>query len=192
MAQFCAFEPGIEVNGQTILSVVKGAGVFEQTARKFLAKHGLVDVEDRGDKWYSQQAWLDTFKDIQTIVGRQTVYLIGKKIPESAIFPPHIKTIEDALASIDVAYHLNHRRGGRVMFEPATGKMLEGIGHYGYALAEPGHAVLVCENPYPCHFDRGIITTMAHRFVPTAKITHDDTKPCRERGADACTYHVTW
>lgn len=190
--QFKAMESGIEVNGQTILSVVKGAGVFEQTARKYLANHNLGDVKDSGDAWYPQQNWLDTFSEIQTTVGKQTVFLIGKKIPESAIFPPHIKTIEDALASIDVAFHLNHRKGGKVMFDMNTGKMLEGIGHYGYNLAAPKHAVLVCENSYPCHFDRGIITTMALRFDANALITHDDAAPCREKGGDSCTYHVKW
>lgn len=192
MAQFVAFEQGVEVNGQTILSVVKGAGVFEQTARKFLGNHGLGDVQDSGDAWYPQQAWLDSFKEIQSTVGTKTVFLIGKKIPESAIFPPQIQTIEDALASIDVAYHLNHRKGGKVLFNPETGQMGEGSGHYGYRLAEPKHAVLVCENPYPCHFDRGIITTMALRFDLDATIEHDDGAPCREKGADSCTYHVRW
>lgn len=190
--QFKAMTSGIEVNGQTILSVVKGAGVFEQTARKYLANHNLGEVKDSGDAWYSQQDWLDTFQEIQTTVGRQTVFLIGKKIPETAIFPPQIQTIEDALASIDVAYHLNHRKDRKVMFDPATGRMLEGIGHYGYKLAEPKHSVLVCENPYPCHFDRGIITTMAYRFDFDAKVVHDDAAPCRDKGGESCTYHVRW
>ena len=29
---------------------------------------------------------------------------------------------------------------------------------------EKSNALMVCENPYPCHFDRGIITTMARRL----------------------------
>jgi hypothetical protein len=72
MAQFVPFEGGIEVNGQTILAVVKGAGVFESAARKLLASHGLARVEDRGDVWYSQQSWLDTFRDIHRTVGVKT------------------------------------------------------------------------------------------------------------------------
>jgi hypothetical protein len=190
--QFKSFEPGIEVNGQTILSVVKGASVFEQTARKFLANNGLADVKDRGDAWYPQQAWLDTFAEIQNTVGRQTVFLIGKKIPESAEFPPHIKTIEDALASINIAYHMNHRKGAQVMFNPATGSMLEGIGHYGYKPDGERRAVLQCENPYPCNFDRGIITTMALRFCDSAVVEHDNSAPCRDKGDASCTYRVRW
>lgn len=190
--QFQAFEPGIEVNGTTIYSVIKGAGVFEKTAFRFLAANGLDNVENSADAWYPQQAWLSTFQEMQKTVGRQTVFLIGKKIPESAVFPPHIRTIEDALASIDVAYHMNHRKGGKVMFDPATGKMLEGIGHYAMKLVGPKEALLTCPNPYPCHFDRGIITTMAIRFNDQAEVRHLDDKPCREQGADSCQYRVVW
>lgn len=27
-------------------------------------------------------------------------------------------------------------------------------------------AIMNCKNPYPCNFDRGIITTMARKFRP--------------------------
>jgi hypothetical protein len=190
--QFKAFESGIEVNGTTIFSVVKGAGVFENTAARFLTANGLPDVKNSADAWYPQQAWLETFREMQSTVGRQTVFLIGKKIPETAVFPPHIVTITDALGSIDVAYHMNHRKGGKVMFDPATGKMLEGIGHYAMKSTGPTEAVLTCQNPYPCHFDRGIITAMAWRFKDHADIRHVDEKPCREKGAESCEYVVRW
>ncbi len=191
MAEFQAFEPDIEVNGATILSVVKGAAVFENTARKFLADNGLSNVEDSPDTWYPQQAWLDTFRALKTVVGNRTVYLIGKRIPESASFPPSIHTIEDALASIDIAYHMNHRRKGQVMFNPETGQMLEGIGHYTLKLEGPGQATVVCDNPYPCEFDRGIVTAMAERFQSLAEVTHAE-GDCREKHGQCCAYRVTW
>jgi hypothetical protein len=192
MSQFQALEQGIEVNGQTILSVVKGASVFESTARKILAKYGLEKAKDLPDAWYPQQAWLDTFHEIQNVIGKKTMFIIGKKIPESAVFPPHIKSVEDALAAIDVAYHLNHRKNGQVMFDLETGKMLDGIGHYEFKPGGGFSGTVVCKNPYPCSFDRGIITTMADRFSAGANVTHDDSAPCRETGADSCTYQVTW
>jgi hypothetical protein len=79
------------------------------------------------------------------------------------------------------------------MFDPVTGQMLEGIGHYVYQAVEgKKEIVMTCENPYPCRFDLGIIKGMAQRFEPTASITHDTTKGCRKKGAESCTYVVTW
>ncbi len=121
----------------------------------------------------------------------------GKKIPESAVFPPDVKDIVSGLKSIDVAYHMNHSNGmGELLFNPnnAPGnQIIEGIGHYEYNPGQDNrHAVIVCKNPYPCEFDRGIITTMARRFEQGSSVQHDDTKPCRKKGADSCTYSVSW
>ncbi len=192
MAQFECFAEGIEVNGQTIWSVIRGAGVFQNTARKFLAENGLPDVKDSGDAWYPQQAWLDTFRALKEAVGPKTLFLIGKKIPESAEFPPEIQTIQAALGSIDVAFHMNHRRDGKVLFDPATGTMGEGIGHYQVVEMNDRSATLRGHNSYPCAFDRGIVTAMAERFATAPTVEHDDGAPCREKGDDSCTYHVRW
>ena len=33
---------------------------------------------------------------------------------------------------------------------------------------------------------------MATRFAPRAQATHVETSPCRKKGADSCTYAVSW
>ena len=109
-----------------------------------------------------------------------------------AFRPPEIDNIEAALASIDVAYHMNHRIQGEVLFDPATGIMKEGIGHYRYQPGGDRGGVMVCETPYPSEFDRGIITGTARRWRPTVEVTLDESKPTRKRGADSCTYLVKW
>lgn len=194
MAEFAGFEEGIEVNGETVLSIVDGMGAFRYRAVELLAQHGIVDPTP--GQWYPQQAWLDAFRSISERIGTNTLYAIGRKIPANAQFPPQIETIEDALASIDVAYHMNHRRGGQVMFDPATGAMLEGIGHYVYEKKGPKHLRVTGENPYPCDFDRGIVIAMAERFRPAEamllRVSHAIEGPCRRRGDDACIYDVTW
>ena len=108
MVQFVAFAPNVEVNGQTVLSVVDGLNPFRMLALRILSGHGIVDPKP--GEWYSQQAWLDAFKHISEKVSA-TLYKIGLQIPENADFPPDVDTIEKALASIDVAYHMNHRGG---------------------------------------------------------------------------------
>lgn len=82
---------------------------------------------------------------------------------------------------------------GEPMFNPASGAMAEGIGHYGYEhVAGQNKLVSVCENPYPCAFDLGILTVMAERFESSARVAHDGAQPCRKRGANSCTYSITW
>ena len=194
MAQFKAFQPGIEVNGATILAVVKGMGAFTKTAYDLLDQVGLKDVKDDMNAWYSQTLWLEAFQLIAEKTGAKTLYAIGLKIPESAEFPPDIDTVPKALSSIDVAYHMNHRSsGGEVLFNPATGKMLEGIGHYVFNTIDDNSGIMVCENPYPDEFDRGIVYAVAKKFAGTfAKVDIDSSKPTRSGGADSTEMLVKW
>ncbi len=177
MAQFVAFAPGVEVNGTTVMSISAGMGAL---AAPILAAHGLGQTQPHD--WYPQQAWLDAFKEIaQSATKICDLVSIGMRIPENAIFPPDIDSIESALMAIDVAYHMNHRGGE--------------IGCYRATLAGDHQMDLVCQNPYPCDFDFGIISGMSRRFCPKGlhvRVYHDDEAPCRQRGADSCTYHVIW
>jgi hypothetical protein len=179
MTQFVALSVDVEVNGEAVLSAVAGMGAMKITAIELLKKFGI--VHPMPGEWYPQQAWLDAFKEIAEKIGSSTLYRIGLKIPEFARFPLEIDGVENALRAIDVAYHMNHRGGS--------------IGDYKLTLVGPREAVLVCENPYPCDFDRGIIEAMARRCKPAGSfvsVKHDDGRPCRKAGADSCTYHVTW
>jgi hypothetical protein len=194
--QFRAFEPGIEVKGQTVWAVIDAFDHFKQIPTRILAAEGigttgadgLLQVDSNG--WYSQEAWLRAFERIATEVGESKLHAIGLRVPLNAQFPPRIETIFDAIGSIDVAYHMHHRKGGRVMYDGATRTMLAGIGHYGFERIGPQEIRSVCDNPYPCSFDRGIITTMARRFERGAVVEHDERAPCRRRGANSCTYRV--
>ena len=109
MAQFKAIVPGVEVCGAAVLSVVEGMDLSQTMALRILKAHGIENPKK--DSWHSQQAWLDAFREISEKVGPATLRRIGTKIPETALWPPTVRTIEDAMASIDVAYHMNHRGG---------------------------------------------------------------------------------
>jgi hypothetical protein len=196
--QFKAFEPDIEVNGQTVYSVVDALGSFKKLAHEILLSVGIGSMSDNGyeikmDGWYSQESWLKAFERVAKDIGDLTLKQIGTRIPANAIFPAWVKNIDSAIKSIDIAYHMNHRKKGVIMFDPNTGKMLEGIGHYGYErITNENMIISKCENPYPDAFDHGIITTMAKRFELRANVIHDDSKECRKNGAESCTYIVTW
>lgn len=192
MVMYKVFEEGIEVNGRTIYAIVNALLPIKFIVRKIFLDVGLPDLKDIGtNEWYLQQKWLDAFKLIADKAGPHTLMSIGEKIPDNALFPSKINDIEESLKSIDVAYHLNHRNSkGQILFE--NGEFIEGIGHYAFEKVADNKAIIVCNNPYNCDFDKGIITRMAKRFEKEALVVHDDQKGCRKLGSDSCTYYVVW
>ena len=192
MAQFESFDDRVEVNGQTVAAVLDAMQGFTESARRFLAKSGIGDP--LADAWYPQQAWLDAFREISETIGPTTLRAIGRSIPDNAAFPPGIDGIVAALASIDVAYHMNHRIEGTPLFDPRTGAMREGIGHYAVEQPGPSEVIVRCANPYPCDFDYGIVDAMSRRFKPKGSrvvIEHVEGE-CRKAGAERCNYRVRW
>jgi hypothetical protein len=179
MAQFQSYSPQVMVNGQTVLSVINGMGAFKESASRILQRHGISSPAPAG--WYPQQAWLNAFREIATTIGAKTLYQIGLSIPRNARFPPGINGIENALESLDVAYHLNHRGGE--------------IGHYTLAKTGPSQGIMTCRNPYPCEFDHGLIYAVANQFKPAGsllRVQHDPAKPCRAKEGDSCTFLLSW
>jgi hypothetical protein len=179
MVQFKAFASGTEVNGQTVLSCVAAMGAFKNTALHILAEHGIPNPKP--GQWYSQQLWLNALKTIAGSIGENTLLQIGKRTLKNADWPPGTDSIEKALASIDVVYHMNHRKG-----EP---------GHYHFEKTRDGAGKMTCSNPYPCNFDTGVLEAVAERFGSRdllVIVRHDDSQPCRKKGANSCTYLVSW
>jgi hypothetical protein len=179
VAQFKALAPGVQVTGAAVLAVVAELDDLRRIGLRILAGHGIEAPEH--DKWYPQQAWLDAFQELAEKTGRATLKAIGRRIPDTALWPREGYSIPAALASIDVAYHMNHRGGE--------------IGHYGFTRTGDRSAMMVCDNPYPCDFDLGIVERTAGKFSPpgtTPSVRHDDSRPCRREGAESCTYLVDW
>ncbi|MDR3578010.1 MAG: hypothetical protein P4L50_29445 [Anaerolineaceae bacterium] len=179
MAQFEALAPEVEVNGPTILSFIKGMGAFKDMFEKILADNGILEPNE--GCWYSQQNWLDAFKEIANKTGPATLKKIGMNIPQTANWPSKIDSIQKALESIDVAYHMNHRGGE--------------IGHYRFEKVNDRSSRIICDNPYPCDFDRGLIEATAIKFAKVSEYPicmHENPQTCRKTGAVKCKYLVTW
>jgi hypothetical protein len=196
--QFKPFEPNIEVNAPTVYSIIAGLGYFTNLSRRYFSEVGIGTVKNKEliidmNAWYSQAAWLQAFENIAKTVGDRVLFNIGLSIPKNAPFPPWVVDIDTGVKAIDVAYHMNHRKKGIPLFDSQSGVMREGIGHYGYErVAGQNKIISVSNNPYPCAFDKGIITAMVQKFNPNAVVTHDDHKECRNQGADTCTFYITW
>lgn len=179
MAQYKPFATNVEVNGETVLATVNSFPEFmRDAAMQMLASKGIMNPAP--GNWYKQEAWLESFKEIAEKYGTNTLFEIGKSIPANAKFPPEIDNIEKALTSIDIAYHMNHRNGD--------------IGFYKMASHDTATKTIVmhCKNPYPCDFDRGIITAMSRKFIAGVKIELDTTKASRKDGADDSWYIVKY
>ena len=194
--QFKAIEPGIEISGEAVGATVDGFKKYPTVAMKYLVKFGFVkNQSDQVNRsaWFPHENWLHVFEGIANEVGPHSLYRIGKTIPENAIFTPHVNDIFSGIGSLDVAYHMNHRKNGVVMFNPETGVMLEGIGHY-RCTPNPAEKKIVCvaENPYGCDMDRGIYAALATRFESSARTVHDEEAPCRKKGGESCTYVILW
>lgn len=198
MTDFAPFSR-LSVSGSstiTIVDAVKGFSVLVDELMKAMNiqtrnAEGKPVVDPKA--WYPLDAYMPVYKKIETLLGGRGLEKVGSMIPQFADFPSNIRDIHSALASIDVAYHMNHRLDGEVMFNPATGEMLEGIGHVRYKpVAGKNEIVMVSDELYPCRFNVGIIRGMAQRFEPTATLTHGPEQSCRLRGAPACTYVVKW
>ncbi|HZI02615.1 MAG TPA: hypothetical protein VEZ71_01255 [Archangium sp.] len=187
-----------QVLGANLQIVIDGFGSFTLIAHRILLEEGLGTdagsgtVKFQADKWYSLDLWLNALRRIGNEFGHALLHQSGMTTPKNAVFPPTVTDIRSALQCIDIAYHMNHAVLGEPMFNPATGQMLEGIGHYGYSHAA-GTSLITIESttPYPCDFDQGIIIAMAQRFQSSAVLTHDVSR-CRKHGSDRCTYHVAW
>lgn len=182
MAQFVSFDPAVKVIGQSILLFANAMDFGKEERIEILEKHGLVNLDPT--QWYDLQKWLDAFKELSEGMWASTLFIIGKEIPGNAKFPPQIDSIEKALYSINIAYHMNHSQGN--------------IGIYDVTMfdAVQRKAEMVCRNPYPSDFDRGILAAMAERFKPAdsiaTEVTLDLSKESRLNGADSCTYLISW
>ncbi|MFP2905942.1 hypothetical protein ACLESD_12960 [Pyxidicoccus sp. 3LFB2] len=190
---------GITVSGASALAILDAVKSFSVLVNELLQVMKLQTRDASGapfvdpKAWYPAENYLPVYKKIDTLLGGRGLEKVGSYVPQNAIFPPDIQDLHKALAAIDVAYHMNHRKDGKPMFDPATGQMLEGIGHYQFhPTAGKNEAVLVSDTPYPCRFDLGLIKGMARRFQLQAETTHAPHPGCRLKGAASCTYVVTW
>jgi hypothetical protein len=179
VAVFRAYDPKVEVSGESVLSFIEGVGTYAPTAKKMLGENGISDP--KAGLWYSQQSFLNGFKQIAEKTGPMVLKSIGKSVPEHAKWPASVNSIETGLSSIEVAYHMNHRNGQ--------------IGNYKLTKTGPRAMTMVCDNPYPDYFDFGIIEAVARKFSkPGEKVKAkiDDSKSQRDNGAESTTYIVEW
>lgn len=183
MATYEAFDPNVEINGQTVLTIVEEAmGLFSEEYRSraldALAEEGISEPDP--DEWYPQQAWLNAFETIADDLQPHVLDRLGEALPDVAEWPNDFDDVPAGIESIGDAYERNHRGGE--------------IGSYEFSAGDGHTGTVTCNNPYPCQFDRGLIRGVAQKYAPVdAFVFVEETgETCRRNGEDTCTYTVHW
>lgn len=188
---------GVEVRGEVLAGTVDAMGSYRARAHVIMGKLGVMSVQ--AGHWYPLEVLLTTFEKIEDAAGARTMRRIGATVASTAVWPEGIDSLDKALSSIDVAYHMNHRRDGRELFDASTGKIVEGgLGHDVFYPAKAGErtAVYVCGSFYPDQFDLGMAEVLANKFKPAGadKVTVeiDASAPTRKNGGANTTYLIRW
>jgi hypothetical protein len=92
------------------------------------------------------QQWLDALGEIQAKVGSDVLRTVGAMIVENALFPDRFDTVESVLLALDEIYYMNHRGN---------------VGHYRCHRLDGDVVEVVCDTPYPRHFERGLVEGIA-------------------------------
>lgn len=129
------------------------------------------------DTAYSAAKYIDTLRSIETDMSAQVLRKVGRFMMENAKWPTNIENLEQGLASINIAYRMNHTPNAKA-----------DIGEYKFKKMDDNTYEIHCDNPYPCSLDLGIITGVTNAFDRKAFVSHGD--GCREKGGTQCVYTI--
>lgn len=180
----------VKSSGDAIGAFIDALGSYHQVGIEIFARYGIIDPKP-GD-WYITHKVLKAYQEVEQKLGRTTIFSIGEKIPSNAVFPPEIDSIEKALFSINIAYHMNHSINSVIMFDPNTGTIQDGIGNYVVKILGDGEAEITSDTPYPTAFDEGIIFAIAQRFNEASLVTVQEDRSFRSKGGNEDVYLVQW
>lgn len=183
-------------SGAIIRAYFDAFKTFPGTPRNIFVKQGLGRVDPSGEFEIVDAAPLDkliaALNELFQLVGPQKAFEMGTHVVNHATTPSGATDIVTAMQLFDAGYHLNHIKDGAPMYDPETGTMLEGIGHYKYVSHSKHRLVMEVDTPYNCDLDRGIMQTWARLFERTALLIHLDPAICRKNRSPRCRYEVSW
>jgi hypothetical protein len=152
MHRLVASTPQTKVLGISMLTLINTVNADE--IRPILMQHGLNPTNVKPTDWLPHQQMLDIYRSIEAKDSNvsENYVSIGMKIMEQAPFPPELKTVEEALASLGPTYEAAHRNNTE------AGWITEFKGE--------GHALITADNPYPDDLCYGLLWALVRRFVP--------------------------
>lgn len=170
------FPPSVQVSGGNILSMLAAMGPFRKRGEQILQEQGISGVDREG--WYPLEAYVRALEAIGEKMGPNTLFQIGKHIPDHAMLPPGIDTFQKVAASFGVAFDQSHRGGN--------------AGRISYGMPSDRSAEIVTSTPYPTDFDKGIVQGFFQKLISTrVNVVEDPGKPSKRNGAETSTFLVS-
>ena len=112
---------GVEVRGEVLLGYLEAMGSLKQYTLQQFKECGLSNPQQ--GQWYPLESLLFVF---QRFGKKYALQIIGAIVSHTAKWPKEIDSLHKALGSIDAAYHMNHRRDGKELFDYAKNHLIEG------------------------------------------------------------------
>jgi len=173
MPHLAAVSPDAAVRGGVILSALAAMGPFRRRGEQALAEHGIgaVDVEE----WYPLSSYLEALETIGERMGPNTLFQVGRQIPNHVALPPGPGSFAFALAAFATLYGSSHR----------------GVpdGAITHQLLSDRSGRILSATPYPAGLDHGVIVGLFHHLLGVRVIVEDDGE-CGKEGGGCCAYLV--
>lgn len=171
-----------EVIGGSVQIIIQAMGNVKEMGLRVLKENG-VDTNVPPDGWVNLEKWINSLKAIEKSFGPNTLFMIGKKVPEIIPFPK--LDFASAMNGININYLNSHKNIDKA------------ASYYKFTKKGEKSAIVVCTNPYPSDFDRGLIAGLSRKFAPAnttslVEVELDTTLPSRKSGAVSCTFNLIW
>jgi len=164
------------VRGGNIMSMLAAMGAFRPMGERILQDHGIAFLSP--DAWYDLASYAEALRTIGTRMGANTLFMTGKEIPNHINLPPGLDRFEVVIGSFGPAFAMNHRGAG--------------AGGISFEITGDWTGRITSATPYPCDFDRGVITGFFEKLLGARmRIAHDVAGPCKKRGDATCLHLVS-
>lgn len=167
-----AYDKNLEVNGQYLLGII--GSLQEDEVKPYREKHGLTEIDP--NEWYSAGQVFNFYNDIANAPnGMFNLVAIGLNVVKSMEFPPHVRTMSDALKMAREMHYAAWRNG-----MPGDLKVEQ---------FDENHVRFTFENlPLPNDLIYGLCYGMVKRFAPPGA----NIAVVNEVRDNALIYNMTW
>lgn len=163
-----------EYSGAALRSFILGLAESEAIVNKLLADAGVADIDPNA--WYDYDWAMQFFHKVENALGRGALIEVGRKMIETATYPPEIDSVQKLLPGLGYWFALNARG-------PEVGTIT-------CSFEDDHSATLDWSARGPCSLCFGILEGACARYGVKPLIEHGGT--CKAKGANTCIYHVSW
>jgi hypothetical protein len=164
-----------EYSGAALHSFILALGHSQNIVSRILAEAGVDRIDP--ERWYDYDWALSIFAKIENEIGRAAIIEVGRKMIETAPYPPEIDSVQAVLGSLGQAFRMNARGPN--------------IGDIVTTFDDEHSATIDCSVAGSCALNIGVIEGSCARFGVTPLIEHAG-DVCKDSGANRCIYLVSW